>query len=82
MVRVGLVLILMAAGPAWSCGANAASTFCEGGWVTQPVEARRHADDQAAADDGADPVFIGEQGVYVEGAVVLDDPPPGDGGEL
>ena len=88
MIRILAILILAVFGlaaPARACSTQASSTFCADGWVTQPVERRAQGQDPAAdqagawSDDdaGTGPPF-GDEGVYVEGAVAVDSPAPGD----
>lgn len=94
MIRVVAVLILAVAnfaGSAQACNTRASSTFCPEGWVAQPVGGRND-NDQALVeqstgawpddDGGTDPAFLGEAGVYVDGAVVIDDPIPEAEGQL
>ena len=88
MNRVVAVVILAVTGfaaPAQACSTKASSTFCPEGWVAQPVGGRTDngqalAEQSTGAwlDDGGetDPAFFGEAGVYVDGAVVVDDPIP------
>lgn len=89
MIRVVAVLICVMpwlAGPALACGAKGNSTFCADGWVAQPM-GRAKADDQRPGsehgedwpdDDGAaEPPFL-DDGIYVEGAVAIDDAPVSD----
>ena len=89
MVRIiaGLVLaVFCLAGPARACSTTASSTFCADGWVAQPM-GRAKADDQRPGsehgedwpdDDGAaEPPFL-DDGIYVEGAVAIDDAPVPD----
>ncbi|WEF23396.1 hypothetical protein [Paracoccus sp. S3-43] len=88
MIRIVAALILAAVGlaqPARACGSGASSTFCADGWVAQqPAKALGpESGGDAQADgwpgDGAEP---GGDGIYVEGAVVVDAPSPEDGGQL
>jgi hypothetical protein len=91
MIHVIAVLILAVSGvanPARACTTQASSTFCADGWVGQPMgggDRRSQAEEQAAdwPDDGSgvDP-SPGGDGVYVEGAVVVGNPDPGDDGQL
>jgi hypothetical protein len=91
MIRILAVLILTAlalAAPAQACSTKASSTFCAEGWIAQPVERPAHGQDPPADQPGAwpgeasgpDPSF--GEGIYVEGAVTVDDPMNGDDGEL
>lgn len=77
-----LAAVLSSAGSAGACSTSASSTFCADGWVARPMEARRAlpAEDPAAPygdPDGAGfEAGLSEQDLYVEGAVILDEPPP------
>ena len=91
MIHAVAILILAVAGlaaPAHACSTKASSTFCADGWVAQPAgraTGQDPAGEQADAwpDDGSgtDPSFDGD-GVYVEGAVAVEEPPSGDDAEL
>ena len=88
MIRIiaGLVpTVLCLAGPALACSTTASSTFCADGWVSQPTERRGPPEGQAETGFqdgmGSDPV-LGSDGLYVEGAVVVDDPASADDGQL
>lgn len=91
MIRIAAILILAVlelTGPAGACSTKSSSTFCADGWVAQPTRAREGrdaADGQGEAwlDDGSgtDPSFGGD-GIYVEGAVAVEGPVPGDDGQL
>lgn len=91
MIRVVAVLILAVLGmanPARACTTQASSTFCTDGWVAQPMgggDRRSRAEEQAGVwpgeGSGTDPSFGGD-GVYVEGAVAVEDPVSGDDGQL
>ena len=83
-----LAVVLSGAGPAAACSTSASSTFCADGWVARPMGARRvpAAEDPAAPYD--DPGGTGfeagssEEDLYVEGAVILDEPPSGPDEDL
>lgn len=94
MIRPGACLILMILGlaqPAQACAPNGGSTFCADGWIAQPTA--REQDQPPAPDqdtawsgdggrgDGA-PLLMGDDGVYVEGAVVIGDAPPAPDADL
>jgi hypothetical protein len=86
MVRIiaGLVLaVFCLAGPARACSTTASSTFCADGWISQPTDRRGPPDEQPGSglQDGTD-LGPGPDGLYVEGAVVVDDPASGNDGEL
>ncbi len=88
MIRVIAALILAilgSAAPARACTTQASSTFCADGWVTQPTSSRDAAgqDPGGLADAAPEtaPAF-GEDGIYVEGAVSIDDPPIKADGQL
>lgn len=83
MIRILALLILAASGlaaPAHACSTQASSTFCADGWVTQPVQGRAQGQDPAGAwpeETGPGPA-PGSDGIYVEGAVAVEGPAPGD----
>lgn len=70
MHRIMALLFMLVPQPTLACDPQAGSTFCADGMMTQPVTIAR---EDADPDAGADP------GIYVEGAVSLDD---ADTGEL
>ena len=85
MIRVVAVLIgiiIGLANSAQACSQNASSTFCADGWMAQPM-GRDSADGQDLAldqtgnwtSDGSatDPSYPGDEDIYVEGAVMLDE---------
>lgn len=83
MIRLAAPLILIALGlasPAVACSTSGSSTFCADGWVAQRVEPRRPDSPDIGADvgygdgSGMDPGSTAD-GVYVEGAVVVEEPP-------
>jgi hypothetical protein len=83
MIRLGALLILTVLGlasPALACSTSGSSTFCADGWVAQRVEPRRPDSSDIGADagygdgTGLDPGSTAD-GVYVEGAVVVEEPP-------
>ena len=83
MNRFLALLILTAlglAGPARACSTSGSSTFCADGWVAQTVEPRRPGGADIGADagygdgSGMEPGSFAD-GVYVEGAVVVEEPP-------
>lgn len=90
MIRVVAVLflaVLTLAAPARACSTKA-STFCADGWLAQPMgggDRRSRAEEQAGArpdgNSGPDPGFP-DNGIHVEGAVVLDGPVPSHDGQL
>lgn len=87
MIRIVAMLILAVmglAGPALACSTKASSTFCADGWVSQPTgadEGQDTGEEWLDEGGGTDPSFGGE-GIYVEGAVAVDGPIPGDAGQL
>lgn len=88
MIRIiaGLVLVLCClADPARACSTTASSTFCADGWISQPTDRRGPPAEQAEAGFpegmGSD-AGLGSDGIYVEGAVVIDDPESEDDGQL
>ncbi|WP_295047264.1 hypothetical protein [uncultured Paracoccus sp.] len=83
-MKAALAILILgcaaSAQPVQACGSGASSTFCADGWVAQQPAKALGPQGGPQADgwsgDGTDPAFVGDDGVYVEGAVVLDDPPP------
>lgn len=78
IVAVLILAVLGPAGPARACTPHASSTFCPEAWVAQPTGGR----DTDGQGFGTDPAFAGQDGIHVEGAVVIDDPPPEADGQL
>ncbi|WP_347138318.1 hypothetical protein [Paracoccus sp. SSK6] len=86
MIRVVIALmgiIIGMTGPAQACSPRANSTFCADGWVAAQPMGRAGADEQNLALEGAgdgawDPPATGGEDIYVEGAVMIGDPPAHD----
>ncbi|MGN7870288.1 hypothetical protein [Paracoccus sp. 22332] len=85
MIRIIAVLTLVVLGPAQpaqACGSGASSTFCADGWVAQQPAKALGPDSGGDSQGGGWPDDATEpsgDGIYVEGAVVVDTPSEDDG---